>query len=112
MVAAAWHQIGMVHEEAGQFEASEAGVSPIAGNQVRENDLPAQADTLNRLGNLYSRMGRAGGSGDVLQAGSRNPREVRRTSPEKGGARNNLAITLIKLQRYDEARQELQRAIE
>ena len=57
-VATAWHQIGMVHEEAGQFEPAEQAYRQSLAISVRENDLAGQASTLNQLGNLYDRMGR------------------------------------------------------
>jgi tetratricopeptide (TPR) repeat protein len=43
MVAAAWHQIGMVYKNAGQLEASEQAYRQSLAIKVRENDLPGQA---------------------------------------------------------------------
>jgi tetratricopeptide (TPR) repeat protein len=53
-VAAIWHQIGMVHERAGQFELAEQAYRQSLAIKVREGDLAGQASTMNQLGNLYT----------------------------------------------------------
>ena len=63
------------------------------------------------LGNLYDDMGRLEEAVDLLPPGCGYLCHSADLMAE-GVARNNLASTLIKLQRYDEARQELHRAIE
>jgi tetratricopeptide (TPR) repeat protein len=111
LVAAAWHQIGMVHEEAGQLEPAEQAYRQSLAISVRENDLAGQASSLNQLGNLYDRMGRLEEA--VAFSGQAAEAYVRlQDLANEGRVRGNLAGTLIKLRRYDEARQELQRAIE
>ncbi|HEX3551724.1 MAG TPA: CHAT domain-containing protein [Thermoanaerobaculia bacterium] len=110
-VAKVWHQIGMVHEDAGQLEPAEQAYRQSLAIKVRENDPAGQASTLNQLSNLYDGMGRL----EAAAAFSRQAAEayVRLADlANEGRVRNNLADTLIKLHRYDEARQELQRAIE
>ncbi len=57
-VARVWHQIGRVHEAAGQFEPAEQAYRQSLAIKVRENDLAGQAPSLNQLGNLYDAMGR------------------------------------------------------
>ncbi|MDQ2706811.1 MAG: tetratricopeptide repeat protein [Actinomycetota bacterium] len=111
MVAVVWHQIGIVHYEAGQFEPAEHAYRESLAINVRENNLAGQASTLSQLGSLYAAMGRAEEAVTFyqqaahIQAGSGN-------LADEGGTRSNLAYILHGLGRYDEARRELQRAIE
>ncbi len=110
-VSKVWHQIGMVHQEAGQFEQAEQAYRQALAIKVRENDLSGQASTLGQLGNLYSLLGR-------LEDAATFYRQVVEIFvrlgdlANEGKARYNLAGTLVDLHRYDEARKELQRAIE
>jgi tetratricopeptide (TPR) repeat protein len=57
-VATAWHQIGMVHKRARQFEAAERayrqGLSIRVQHKLRSNE----AGSLGELGNLYNAWGR------------------------------------------------------
>jgi tetratricopeptide (TPR) repeat protein len=110
-VATVWHQIGRVHEEAGQFEPAEQAYRQALAIKVRENDFAGQAGTLNQLGNLYGAMGRLEEAVTFLRQCAEIYVRVNDQAKE-GFARSNLAVHLIKLRRYDEARQELQRAIE
>jgi hypothetical protein len=110
-VATAWHQIGRVHEEAGQYEAAEKAYQESLKIEVQIGNGYGEITTLGQFGSLYSRMGRVEDAvafyrqaADVTQAfGDFN---------SEGAVRSNLANELIKLQRYDEARIELHRAIE
>jgi tetratricopeptide (TPR) repeat protein len=111
-VAIAWHQIGMVHQEAGQPEAAEEAYNQSLAINVRLGDQAGQASTLGQLGNLYK---------DVLQrpeeavAFSQRAAEIYGEigdQASEGKAQNNLAATLIKLQRLEEARLAIRRAIE
>jgi tetratricopeptide (TPR) repeat protein len=111
-VAIAWHQIGMVHAEAGQPEAAEEAYNQSLAISVRLGDQAGQADTLGQLGTLY---------GDVLQRPEEAVAFYRRAAEiygeigdlaGEGMAYNNLAVTLSKLQRLEEARQAIRRAIE
>lgn len=111
MVATAWHQIGVVHENADQSEPAEQAYRQSLAIKVRENDLAGQASTLNQLGILYDRMGRLEEAATFHRQAVEAYVRLEDISNE-GKVRNNLAIRLIKLRRYDEARQELQRAIE
>jgi tetratricopeptide (TPR) repeat protein len=110
-VAKSWHQIGMVHDDAGQFEPAEQAYRQSLAISVRENDLYSQASTLNQLGSLHHTMGR-------LEEAATLSRQVAEAYVRLGGlanegrARGNLAHTLITLHRYDEARQELLRTVE
>jgi tetratricopeptide (TPR) repeat protein len=109
-IAVAWHQIGRVHEEARQFDAAEDAYRHALALRVREADLGGQADTLNHLGNLYGHQDRREESVTFL----RQAAEIYTRSEDRqkeGVARSNLALGLLGLHRYDDARQELQRAI-
>lgn len=110
-VAAVLHSIGVAHEQAGQLEPAERAYRESLAVAVRENYLASQAATLNQLGNLY-------GAGDRPEEAATFYRQcvevcVRLQNPaSEGDSRRNLAMALIKLNRYDEARHELHRAIE
>ncbi|HSS51399.1 MAG TPA: tetratricopeptide repeat protein, partial [Thermoanaerobaculia bacterium] len=110
-VATIWHQIGRVHQDAGQPEAAEQAYRQSLAIGVRENDLAGQADTLNQLGRLSDSRGHleeaAAFYGQAADAYVRL-----KDSAKEGITRSNLAITLIKFRRYDEARREILRAIE
>lgn len=111
MEAVAWHQIGRVHQDAGRPEAAEQAFRQSLALRVRENDLTGQAETLNQLGNLSGSIGRL----EEAAAFNRQAADVYvclGNLAKEGIARSNLGDTLIKLRRYDEARREIQRAIE
>jgi tetratricopeptide (TPR) repeat protein len=110
-VATAWHQIGMVHEDAGQAELAEQAYRQSLAIRVRENDLTQQAVSLGQLGNLYHATGRLEDAASLHRQAAEARVRLKDLAGE-GKARNNLGSTPIKLKRHDEARQELQRAIE
>ncbi len=110
-VATAWHQIGMVHEQAGQLDAAEHAYQQSLAVWVQRSDRPREAATLNQLGSVYSRMGRLEDSLRFYRDSAAIDVELGDLKNE-GFGRNNLADKLVKLRRYDEARQEIVRAIE
>jgi tetratricopeptide (TPR) repeat protein len=112
MVAVSWHQTGMVYQDAGQPEAAEDAYRKSLSIDVRVGDVAGQASTLLQLGNLYD---------DALERPEEAVTFYRQAADKfvdisdaagEGDARNNLAATLHKLRRLDEARQEIHRAIE
>jgi tetratricopeptide (TPR) repeat protein len=111
-VAIAWHQIGMVHEKAGQPEAAEEAYNQSLAITVRLGDQAGQASTLGQLGNLYD-----GGQERPEEAVAFYQRaaeiygEIGDTLRE-GRQWNNLAETFRKLQRLEEARLDIRRAID
>jgi len=112
-VARAWHQIGMVCQEAGQSEAAERAYQEALRMKVQRGDRADEASTLGQLGNLYSGMGRAEDAvrfhrqaADIYAA-----HDIADLGNE-GRGRNNIAGELLKLGRHNEARREIQRAIE
>jgi tetratricopeptide (TPR) repeat protein len=111
-VAVTWHQTGMVYQEAGKPHAAEAAYRNSLAINVQLGDVAGQASTLHQLGNLY---------GDVLDrpddaAGFYRQAADRfvegRDEANEGATRSNLADTLRRLGRLDEARQEIRRAID
>ena len=110
-VANAWHQIGIVHEQAGQFAQAEQASRQSLAMRVQHKLRAGEADSLLQLGNLYGAMVRL----EEAAAFYRQAAEIHvqlQDLRSEGVTRSNLADTLIKLERYDEARRELLRAIE
>jgi tetratricopeptide (TPR) repeat protein len=111
-VAVSWHQTGMVYQEAGQPEAAEDAYRKSLAIKVRLGNVAGQASTLSQLGDLYfSVLDRPEEAAAFFKQAADKYAEGRDLANE-GKSRNNLAATLRKLRRLDEARQELRRAIE
>jgi tetratricopeptide (TPR) repeat protein len=111
-VAIAWHQIGRVHQEAGQPEAAEEAYNQSLAIEVRLGNIVGQSRTLNQLGSLYDEvLGRPEDAVAFCLRAADNYVQIGDTANE-GHTRSNLAGTLRKLHRFDEARQEIRRAIE
>jgi tetratricopeptide (TPR) repeat protein len=111
-VAASLHSIGMVYQEAGQPEAAEDAYRKSLATHVRLGDLVGQATTLLQLGILYdNNFDRTEEAAAFFQQAADKFVEVGDTSNE-GRARSNLALTLRKLRHFDQARQEIGRAIQ
>jgi tetratricopeptide (TPR) repeat protein len=110
-VAIAWHQVGMVYEAAGQLEAAENSYREALAIKVRLGDVTGQATTLGQLGNLYGVLNRPEEAAAFDRQAADKYVETRDLASE-GRARNNLAIRLMQLRRFDEARQEVRRSIE
>ncbi len=108
-VAVFWHQTGIVYEKAGQPEAAEDSYRKSLEIRVRLGDFDGQAATLNQLGSLYD---------DVLNRQEEAAAFFRQAvyksvrSAREGARRYGLARMLYKLCRFDEARNEILRAIE
>jgi len=110
-VAVIWHQIGMVHKNASHYEAAEKAILEALKIRIEIGDRAGSADTLGELGNLYARMGRSEDAVRFYRQATEIAQEVHDLRHE-GILRFNLARELIKLERYDDARLELERAIE
>jgi tetratricopeptide (TPR) repeat protein len=111
LVANTWHQIGMVHRQAEQFEQAERAFQHSLASYVQQKDLAGEAKSLGELGNLYYDIGRLEHAVKCHQQAADIHIELQDQRYE-GVSRSNLAQSLIKLQRYEEARRELLRAIE
>jgi len=109
-VATAWHNIGRVHREAGQYDLVEEALQEALRIRVQTGDRGGEGDTLNELGNLYVSTGRHEDAVRFYRQAADVFGELRDLQNE-GRARNNAAAALLELGGYDEARQELERAI-
>ncbi len=110
-VAMGWHNIGVAHLGAGQFEQAEQAYRQSLAICVQQQNRAAEGASLTELGNLYGQMGRLEEAVTFFRQAADIYVKLQDLSNE-GFARSNLARTLIKLERYDEARRELLRAIE
>jgi tetratricopeptide (TPR) repeat protein len=110
-VATVWHQIGLAHKEAEQYEFAEQAYRQSLAIRVRENDLGGQALALGSLGTLYGTMGRLEEAVTFHRQAAETDARLEDLASE-GRNRSNLANSLVQLCRYDEARQELRRAVE
>jgi tetratricopeptide (TPR) repeat protein len=109
-VAQSWHGIGMVHRLIRQFEQAERANRQALAILVRIGDQGGEAGALDELGLLYRRMGRL----EEAVTFHRQAADIRfdvQDPAAEGRSRNNMAIALIELERHDEARRELERAI-
>jgi tetratricopeptide (TPR) repeat protein len=111
-VATSWHQIGIACQQAGQPESAEDAYHKSLEINVRLENVTGEAFTLGQLGNLYD---------DVLNRPEDAVAFYRQAADKyvkigdvahESSIRNNLAATLRKLHRFDDARQEIRRAIE
>jgi tetratricopeptide (TPR) repeat protein len=110
-VAMVWHQIARVHEQIGEYDAAEAAYQESLKIKVQIGDRAGEAQTLGQLGNLYSRVER----GEEAVRFYRQAADVAVVLGDlrrEGARRSNIAGQLVRLKRYDEARVEIERAIE
>ena len=111
-VATSWHRTGMAYQDAGQPEAAEDAYRKSLAINVRLGNVAGQASTLGQLGNLYGNvLDRPEEDAAFSRQAADKYVEIGDTAME-GIARSNLAMTLRKLLRLDEARREIRRAIE
>jgi tetratricopeptide (TPR) repeat protein len=111
-VAAVWHQIGMVHQEIEQYEEAETAYRRALEINTQRKDLAGQASSLGQLGNLYRSCLHRPEEALVFYRQAADMYTRLEDVRYEGTARNNIAATLRQLKRYDEARQEIDRAIE
>jgi len=98
-------------EAEGRFEAAEQAYQHSLALKVQQNDQAGQANTLGQLGGLSDDQGRLEEAvGFMQQAVDIFVRSGDRA--KEGQGRNNLAITLLRLGRHDQARTELHRALD
>jgi tetratricopeptide (TPR) repeat protein len=111
MVAVIWHQTGMAYQDAGQPEAAEDAYRKSLALEVQLGNVPGQASTLVQLGNLYDdALDRPEEAAAFYRQAVDKSVELGDVAKE-GTRRSNLANTLQKLRRLNEARQEIRRAI-
>jgi tetratricopeptide (TPR) repeat protein len=112
MVAVSWHQTGMAYQDAGEPEAAEDAYRKSLSISVQLGNVAWQASTLGQLGNLYhSELGRTEEAAAFHRQAANKYIQIGDVASE-GRGRSNLADVLRKLHRFDEARQEIRRAID
>jgi len=111
-LSAIWHQIGMVHHEIGDYpQAEQAYRQSLAIKSQQDGNYVRERSSLHQLGNLYKDWNRPEQAVSFYRQAIYLCVQLGDLRGENF-ARSNLANTLIQLGRYDEARHELQRAIE
>jgi tetratricopeptide (TPR) repeat protein len=111
MVSAACHQIGMVYQETGNFKQAERAYKESLAISIKINDKAVEAASLTQFGNLYNAFGYF----EEAVSFYRQACDIHIALKDilnEGKVRNNVAYTLIKLKRFDEAREEILKAIE
>ncbi|MDD2659802.1 MAG: tetratricopeptide repeat protein [Methylococcales bacterium] len=110
-LAAVWHQTGMVYRKLQEFElAEQAYQQALTIKSTLDNQLE-EASSLNELGNVYADRGKLEQAVQLYRQAEDIVTQLGNKLHE-GFVRSNLANTLIRLQRYAEARNELQQALE
>jgi tetratricopeptide (TPR) repeat protein len=111
-VAVSWHMTRRAYQEAGYFEAAEDAYRQSLALKVRLEDVRGQATTLAQLGNLYaSSVGLPEQAVAFFKQAADKCIELGDEANE-GRTRTNLANALRNLGRFEEARAEIQKAIE
>lgn len=109
-LAGSWHLTGSVYREMEKFELAEKAFQNALNINSMDNAV-GEADCLSGLGLLYTLWGKL----ERAAVFYRHAADIYTQLGDKryeATARNNLANSLIQLQRYEEARNECQRAIE
>ncbi|MEO1393287.1 MAG: tetratricopeptide repeat protein [Cyanobacteria bacterium J06634_5] len=107
-----WHQLGIAHQKAGQYGRAEAAYRRSLEIETQLNNPSGQASSLAQLGNLYDDCLNRLEEAVTFYQQAVDIDVALRDLHNEGLNRNNIAGTLRKLQRYDEARTEILRAIE
>jgi hypothetical protein len=111
-VAVSWHQTGTVYRQAGQPEAAEDAYRKSLAIEVRLGNVAGQASTLGQLGNLYKdHLRRYEEAAALYRQAADKLSEIRDLAGE-ALARSGMALAFQRLDRLDEARHEIGRAIE
>jgi len=110
-VATAWHQIGMVHKRVSDVDAAERAYRQSLAIEVQQGNCAGQAGSLTELGNLSNQIGRLE-EAVIFYRQAADLYVALGDQAGEGRQRNNSAATLVKLGRYDAAREEIVRAIE
>ena len=111
-VGNAWHQLGMVYEQAGDNDKAETAYRQSLEIFTQSNNRANQALSLNQLGNLYDDQLKRPEEAITFYRQAVDIDIELGDLANEGIDHNNIADTLIKLKRYDEARSEILRAIE
>lgn len=113
--ASDWHQIGSVYEKTDRLEEAEEAFQRALAETVLNGDRLGEAEALIQLGDLYLRMD---GRGEASLKLMRQALAII-SNPANGDdrfheaqVRYNVAVALVALGRFEEARSELTRASE
>ena len=112
MMATAWHQIGRVHQEVGDYESAEAAYRRSLEIKSQNDDRAGQASSLVQLGILYKEHLHRPEEAIVFERQAVDIAIETGDLAKEGLRRSNIANTLCQLKRYDEARAEIMWAIE
>lgn len=112
MIALAQQDIGNVYRRVGQLEAAEDAYRNALAIMVQLRDIAGQASVLGVLGLLYSEYLHRPEEAVVFHRQAVDKSVEIGDVAKEGLRRSNLAITWWKLRRFDEARQEIRRALE
>lgn len=110
-VASIWQNMGITRKRMGEYAQAEQAYRQSMAIKTQQGNRAGEASCLNELGNLYDEWSRS----EQAVSFYRQAADIAVETGDKykeGTRRGNLAHTLNKLQRYDEARPELLRAIE
>jgi tetratricopeptide (TPR) repeat protein len=110
-VAVIWHQTGIAYQKAGQYDAAETAYRQSLEISTQLGDRAGQASSLTQLGNLYGTGFNRPEEAVTFYRQAADIFVEQGDSRSEGAARSNIALTLCNLQRYDEARGEIRRAI-
>lgn len=110
-VAIIWQQIGMVYKEAQEFEKAEDAYQQALDISMQQDNQVGKASCLKQMGELYDIMGQLEDAIIFCQQAVDKYVELQNLK-EEGKSRVILADTFMDLEEYDEARPQLQRAIE
>ncbi|MDZ4783454.1 MAG: tetratricopeptide repeat protein [Planctomycetia bacterium] len=110
-VAIGWHEIGMIYQEMGHAETAEDAFRQALAICTRTGNCDGEARSLAQLGTLYSDELSRPEQGASLIRQAADIHASLQNKIEEGRQRSNLACTLRKLRRYDDARQEIHDAL-
>ncbi|MBE9113978.1 tetratricopeptide repeat protein, partial [Nodosilinea sp. LEGE 07298] len=109
--AIAWHQTGLVYQEAEQYNAAETAYRQSLQITTQIGDRAGQASSLGQLGHLYGTCLNRPEEAVAFYQQAADIAVEQGDLKSEGVRRNNIADMLRKLRQYDEARREIQRAI-
>lgn len=110
MVAVAWHQMGLIYQELGDWQAAEAAYTEVLNIWVRRNDLTGEAMTLIELADLYIAQHQLEQAISCYRQAAERYATLNNNLQE-GQARYHLANTLLSTGDLNSARQEVERAL-
>ncbi|HEX9982341.1 MAG TPA: TIR domain-containing protein [Thermoanaerobaculia bacterium] len=111
-VARYWYMAGVAYQEAGHLEAAEDTYRESLALQVRLENASGQAATLGQLGILYASSASSSERAVAFLEQAADKYAALGDEVNEGRTRNNLANAFLRLGRFEEARREVQRAIE